>query len=88
MLCVTWFFRNVTAWELLRLRHTPPVLGTRISTLCRLLSLRGRVVMRSCVDICSHAGEHPAHPPVIESHVLGGVLRVWVQAHAHHLVAL
>jgi hypothetical protein len=86
--CLTWFFRGAPAWVLrLRLRHTPPVSGTGISTLCGLLGLRGRVVMRSCVDICSHSCEHPTHPRVIVSHVLGGVLRVWAQGHAHPLVA-
>jgi hypothetical protein len=85
----TLFFRGATAWELLlQLRHTPPVPGTGISTLCGLLGLRGRVVMRSCVEICSHSYEHPAHPRVIDSHVRGGVLRVWTQGHAHPLVAL
>lgn len=84
---VTWFFRSVTTWEFLRPRHTPLIPGAGISTLGGLLGLRGSVMIRSCVDICSHVCEHPAHPRVIESHGLGGVLRVWVQVHAHHLVA-
>lgn len=66
---------------------TPLIPGTGISTLGGLLGRCGSVVLRSCVDICSHACEQPAHPRVIESHILGGILRVWVQVHAHHLVA-